>query len=195
MKTRALFLVSALAFFTINSVAQQGIPEIGGEAPTAHRDPIHNFTMLRLLIINNKNEMLMVREDYVWAPPAILYDKRAYLKERLYDLAADYGLKIGGLKLHGYFSYKYEYHPFATMRSYFMANYVNGDIKIPRGMNEVKWVAIPEAIRMNTVTAIGQIVSQIINFPHTVWGGSFMVSRNDEGHPTKKVEDFYPLFD
>ncbi len=159
-----------------------------------HQDPTHNFTVYRLIILNDKNEMLMSSEESVWAAPFLLFNQRQFLQEGLNDLAKSYGIKTTVPKLHGYFSYKYEYHPYATLRSYFVAHYISGEIKVPENMGDAQWMPIPEAIEKNSVTSIKQITEQIIKFPNTVWGGSFLVSRTDGSHPTKIVEPFYPLF-
>ena len=161
---------------------------------STHRDPTHNFTMQRLLILNDKGEMLMCKEDYVWAPPSGMYSQRQYVKEGLDSIAQAYGIKIAAPNLHGYFSYKYDYHPYATLRSYYVADYVSGELKLPSGMDDVKWMPIAEAVAKTTVTSIKQSIQQILEFPDTLWGGSFMVSREKKGHPTKQIEAFYPLF-
>jgi len=194
MKSKVLKVVLGLCLFSGSIFAQESnstedVPQ------DVHRDPTHNFTMQRLLILNDKNEVLMCREDYVWATPAAMYSQRQYIKEGLDSLANAYGVKISAPKLRGYFSYKYNYHPHSTLRSYYVAKYQSGTIQIPPGTDEVKWVPLPEAIEMNTVTSIKQITAQLLKFPDTVWGGSFMVYRNEKGHPTEQVEAFYPLFE
>lgn len=158
-----------------------------------HRDPTHNFAVHRLIILNDKNEMLMSREQHVWGTPSFVYRERQYVKESLDSLARAYGLRISDVKLRGQFSYKYDYHPYATLRHYYQAKYVEGDLILPEGLAEVKWMPIDEAIEINTVTSIKQITEQIMKFPETIWGGSFMVSHVGNEHPTKVVEAFYPL--
>lgn len=159
-----------------------------------HRDPTHNFTVFRLIILNDNDEMLMGREDYVWAPQAAIIDKREFVNETLHNLAESYGITIGQPELRGYFSYKYDYHPHATTRAYYVARYIDGEIKLAHPTEEIKWMPIEEAIEISTVTSIKQSTKQILDHPNTVWGGSFMVSRTDDGHPTEMVEEFYPLF-
>lgn len=182
--------------FLLMAIVKIGFPQNTQEvSENVHTDPTHNFTVHRLLILNENNELLMVKEDYVWATPSIIYDKREYVKESLNKLAETYGLKITEPQLRGYFSYKYDYHPHATLRAYFVAKYKSGGLKLPSGMNEAKWVPMEEAIEMNTVTAIKEITGQLLNYPDSLWGGSFLVSRNEKGHPTAQVESFYPLFE
>ncbi len=161
---------------------------------TSHQNSNENFTINRLIIINNKNEILMMKEQWVWAPPSFLYNKQQFVKEGLDSLANAYGVKITRPKLHGQFSFKYDYQPYATLRNYYVANYVGGEIKVPKGDDKVQWMPSSEAIAINTVTAIKQITEQIINYPNVVWGGSFLVSQEGDDHPTKMVEEFYPLF-
>ena len=158
-----------------------------------HRDPTHNFAVHRLIIVNDQHEMLMSREQHVWGTPSFVYRERQYVKESLDSLARAYGIRISDVKLRGQFSYKYDYHPYATLRHYYLAKYVDGEVILPEGLAEVKCMPIEEAIEINTVTSIKQITEQIMKFPDTIWGASFMVSHVGDEHPTKMVEPFYPL--
>lgn len=183
MKKIAILIVFAYSILSCNT------------AENEHQSPTHNFTVQRLIIMNDANEILMMREESVWATPSLIYTKQQFLKEGLDSLSNAYGIQTTVPKLRGYFSYKYDYHPYATLRSFFVAHYVSGEIRIPEGVHEAKWVPLEEAIEKNSVTSIKQITKQILKFPNTVWGGSFLVSHIGEEHPTKMVEDFYPLFD
>ena len=159
-----------------------------------HQDPTHNFTVKRLIIVNDDNEMLMCKEEYVWATPSLVYNERQYINEALDSVANAYGVKIKDIELRGQFSYKYDYHPHATIRNYYVATYAGGALKVPKNMNGAKWMPIAEAIEKTTVTSIQEITKQIIDFPNTVWGASFMVSRTEVDHPTKITVPFHPLF-
>ncbi|MEL6923611.1 MAG: hypothetical protein AAFO94_06135 [Bacteroidota bacterium] len=161
---------------------------------TPHQKPTHNFTVNRLLIVNDNDEILMCRDQHVWATPSFLYTHRQYVNEALDSLAGAYGVQISELQLRGHFSYKYDYHPYSTMRNYYVARYAGGELTLPEGLAEVKWVPMQEAIALNSVTSIRQITEQILNHPKVVWGASFMVSHVGKDHPTAIVEDFYPLF-
>lgn len=161
----------------------------------SHQATGHNFTLQRILIFNEHNEMLMSREESVWAAPFLLYQERRLLKEGLDSLANTYGIRIADVELRGQFSYTYDYHPHASLRTYFVANYVSGELKIPAGLAEVKWMPIPEAIDSNSISSIKAITKQITDYPDVVWGGSFMVREDGEEHPTEQVEPFYALFE
>ncbi len=167
-------------------------PSVFGQS-NPHRDPTHNFAVHRLIILNDNNEILMCREKQVWATPSYVYKDRQYIKESLDSLAKAYGLEISAPKLRGQFSYKYDYHPYATLRHYYVARYSKGAVKLPAGLDEVRWMPIDKAIKANTVTSIREITQQILRFPEKIWGGSFLVSQEGDEHPTTMVEAFYPL--
>ena len=181
MKTSVILLLVTFSLLSCNSYGQ-------------HQDPTHNFSVLRLIIINENNEMLMSRQGDLWFTPSLVYNKSQFIIESLDSLSNEYGIKITSPELRGYFSYKYDYHQYSTLRSYFVAKYAGGKIKIPEGKDDVQWLPMDIALEKNTVTSIKQITKHIIKFPNVVWGGSFLVSRVGDEHPTKMVESFYPLF-
>lgn len=158
-----------------------------------HWEPTHNFTVKRLIILNDKNEILMGKVESNWYTPSLVYDQRQYIRESLDSLSNEYGVEIASPQLRGYFSYKYEYHPYSTLRAYYVAKYSGGDIKVPAEMEEVKWMPIEEAILNTPVHSMKIITEQLLNFPDTIWGGSFMVYREREEHQARLVEPFYPL--
>jgi len=164
------------------------------EESTAHQEPTHNFSVMRLMILNADNEVLMEKEEGNWYSPSFIYNKRQFIKEALDSLAHAYGVEIVNPKLHGYFSYKYEYHPYATLRSFYIAQYSKGEIMVSPPQEDVKWMPIEEAINKTPVKSMKEIMDQILNHQDTLWGGSFEIYRIGEEHQSRIVEDFYPLF-
>jgi len=161
---------------------------------SVHDDPIHNFTVQRLIVLNDKGEMLLSLDQHVWVPLSFVYERSQYVKESLDSLANAYGVTIKDIELRGQFSYKYDYHPHSTMRNFYVAKYAGGNAKVPEGLDEVKWVKVEDAIDLINVIAIREISQQIIEDPNVIWGGSFLVSRVGKDHPTRMVGTFYPLF-
>lgn len=168
--------------------------EEDNQGQASHQNLNENFTINRLIIINDNNEMLMMREQHVQVPPSYLYSQRQFVKEGLDSLANAFGMQISSPELRGQFSFKYDYQPYATLRNYYVAKHLSGEVIVPEGADEAKWLPVEEAIETTSVTAIKQITERIISAPNVVWGGSFLVSHVGEDHPTKIVEDFYPLF-
>lgn len=164
-------------------------------AETEHQPPTHNFTVMRLLIVNEQNELLMGQIDSNWYAPSLVYNQRQFIQESLDSLSAAYGVTTSSPILRGYFSFKYAYHPYATLRPYYLAKYQSGALKVPTAMEAVKWMPISEAIANTPVEAMQEIMQQLFNYPASVWGGSFLVYTEGEEHHTRNVEPFYTLFD
>jgi len=157
-----------------------------------------NFTVFRVIIKNSKNQVLMTNDQGFWGMPWVNLTKRQFLKEAIDSMAIEHGIELSAIKLRGQFCFKYDYKPNVTFRNYYVAEYKSGEIKIPKNTIETKfenieWVDIPDAIERIGNDGMKEITRQIINKPDVIWGGSFMVSHTDEDHPTKMVEDFYPL--
>lgn len=175
----------------INEKPQEEIPHY------ARKD---NFTVLRVIILNSENQILMTNDQGFWGMPWVNLTKRQFVKEAIDSMALEHGIELSNIELRGQFCFKYDYKPNVTFRNYYVARYKSGEIKIPKNTIEskfekVEWVDIPNAIERNGNTGIREITRQIINNPDVVWGGSFMVSHTDDDHPTKMVENFYPLFE
>lgn len=165
------------------------------EQQNPHVAPTHNFTVNRLIVLNDKNEILMGKAAGNWYTLSNVHSNRQFVKESLDSLAHEYGITISSPKLHGYFSYKYEYHPYSTLRGFYVAKYISGEIKAAGEADEVKWMSIDEAIPLIPVESIKVGTKQILDYPDTLWGASFVIYRKGEHHHARMVEEFYPLFD
>jgi len=188
---------SLLLLMTLFSCNQQSPLPPTEEIPHYLRKD--NFSVLRVIILNADNQMLMINDSGYWGMPWVNLTKRQFVNEAIDSMAMELGITVSDLELRGQFCFKYDYKPNITFRNYYVAQYKSGTIKIPKNTIEskfenIEWVAIPEAIERNGNTGIKEITRQIMTYPATVWGGSFMVSHTDDDHPTKMVESFYPLF-
>lgn len=179
------------------------ITEDATQVETAQEEIPHylrkeNFTVVRLIITNSKNQILMAGGDGWWGMPWVNLTKRQFLNEAIDSLATEYGIQLSDVELRGQFCFKYDYKPTVTFRNYYVAKYESGEIKIPRNTIEdefmkVEWVDIEESIKRNGNDGIEQITKHILDNPNYIWGASFMVSHTENDHPTKMVEDFYQL--
>lgn len=189
-----LYLLLTLVLFSCNEqsneISQEEIP---------HYLRKDNFTVLRVIIKNSDDQILMIGGKDWWGMPYVNFSKRQFLKESIDSMAIEHGIELSHVELKGQFCFKYDYKPNVTFRNYYVAQYKSGEIKVPKNTPEdefekIEWVDIPEAIERNGNTGIREITRQILNNPDVVWGGSFMVSHTEDDHPTKMVEEFYPLF-
>lgn len=162
---------------------------------------LDNFTLQRLIVLNDKGEILMEQgdvlkgeDDPTWFPPAVYSNTRQSITEAMDSLALSRGIKISKPELRAYPTYKFTYHDQVSFRSYFVAKYVEGNLIRSKDGSAMKWLPVEEALSHIPVEAIKLITKQIVEFPKSVWGGSFLISENGELHDTMILEEFYPLF-
>ncbi len=192
MKTVIYLLITTVLFSckVSNETTKEEIP---------HYLRKDNFTVLRVIIKNDNNQILMIGGKDWWGMPYVNLSKRQFLKEAIDSMAVEHGIDIENIEFRGQFCFKYDYKPNMTFRNYYVAQYKSGEIKVPKNTLEdeferIEWVDELEAIERNGNTGIKEITRHILNNPNEVWGGSFMVSHTEDDHPTKMVESFYPLF-
>ncbi len=197
MNPKLFFLIPFLLISTIYSSSAQSDDTPKEEIPHYLRKD--NFTVLRIIIMNEDNEVLMIGGKDWWGMPYVNFTKRQFVNEAIDSLAVELGIELKDVELKGQFCFKYDYKPTVTFRNYYVAQYKSGEIKVPKNTLEdefvnIEWVEMEEAIERNGNTGIKEITRQILHNPNQVWGASFMVSHTEDDHPTIMVEDFYPLF-
>ena len=162
---------------------------------------LDNFTLQRLLVLNDAGEILVEQGDIStedgkisWFPFSSYSNQRLSVKEAMDSLALSHGIKITQPQLKAYTTYKFSYHEQVSHRSYYVAKYASGTIKPSTDGVVRKWVPIEEVLPNIPVEAIRLTAQQVLKYPETVWGGSFLISENGEQHDTTVLEEFYPLF-
>lgn len=176
------FLLSSflIASLTLNSFAQT-------------KD---NFTktLSRLLIKNEKNELLVIKvEQGFWVTPALYNKHGKNIKESLNDFAKDYGVVLGDLQLKGMFYLDIEFTKSSCFRLFFETKIKSGNLVKPDNIVEMKWVSEEEAIKMMDFEHISLGLKKIVDDPNKLWGGSFLFYKENGILKSKQTEDFYPL--
>jgi len=153
-----------------------------------------NSPVVRLIIINDKNEILMRKTKFGWMTPAYRFYSKQNIHQVLDSMAANYGITIKNPKLAGLFTYKYTFKEKADTRQLYVAKYKSGTIRFPKD-EEVLWLPKEEAIKKldSTVSSLSLITNQILKYPNTLWGGSFILSKVDGKLQSKVEENFYSL--
>ncbi|WP_109436036.1 MULTISPECIES: nuclear transport factor 2 family protein [Aquimarina] len=166
------------------------------------KNKIDNYTVQRLLIFNENNEVLLQNNEYGWSTPGIRNNTRQSIKESLDSLASKFGLKISEHQLKGLFTYKYEFKNEVSYRSHYSAKMNGGILKTPSDMKQAEWFSISEAIEKISnpktgvsVRSFSEMTTQIFKFPEMLWGGSYLLYQDANGvvRDRKVLEPIYPL--
>ncbi|UII77472.1 hypothetical protein LV716_06800 [Flagellimonas sp. HMM57] len=179
MRNRILVFVLCLS---IGSVSAQEIEK-----------PVDNYTIKRLLICNDKDEIAMVKYNGTWNVPPLRFNKSETYNESLLHLAKDIGLEISKPKLAGVFSFKYGFKSTAALRMFYMAKYKSGTLKVKEGWEAIKWMPEEEFLQLKSQDVYSLMATKIIEDVSTLWGGAFFLYKENEEIKFKITEDFYSL--
>lgn len=177
---KILFMVMILFMGFNHGHAQEVIPS--------------NQTVIRLTVVKD-DKILMRKTPYGWMTPAVYYTKRQTPTEVLDSLRITFGIKTTIPYLKGLFTYKYDFKPTADIRLLYVSHYESGELKSTVKDEEVYWLPIDEALDKleETVPSLRKMTKQILNYPETIWGGSFLLYR-EKGNLTSMMEEsFYSV--
>ena len=182
---KKILLLSFIILLGLKSFAQE----------TGH----DSYTIQRLIIYNQKGEVLLEKHKNGWMTPALRHNSKETTKDGLENLAAEFGLKISTPKLAGIFMFISEYNPKSSFRQHYTSNLVDGELKLPEGKLDAKWFAPHKAIEMmflpdaKLIFAVRDMTKQIFDYSHIVWGGAFTLWHEDGITKYKTIENFYPV--
>ena len=158
-----------------------------------------SYTIQRLLIYNQKGDVLLEKNDFGWMTPALRHNSKVTIKDGLMNLATEFGLKISSPKIAGIFMFTSDYKPISQFRQHYSSNSVDGQLKVPENKKDAQWFSISKAIEMMSLSdtkaplVIRDMTKQLLYYPEIIWGGTFLLSKKDGNITYKIIENFYPL--
>lgn len=158
--------------------------------------PEPNKTVIRLTILNDKGDILMKKSDFGWMTVATFHTQRQNINEVIDSLTNKYGIIITKPNLAGVFTYKYTFKESSDIRQLYVAKYIKGDLESVKGNHNLTWLPKEEAIKKlkNTVPSLGEMTQQILDFPNVIWGGSFLLEKDENWKLSSKMtENFHSL--
>lgn len=185
MKTKILCCLFLLTILISNSLLGQST-----------KSPEPNTTVITLIILNDHGEVLIKKATIGWITIGTFYEQRQTINEAITSLSNKYGVSISKPELKGVFTYKFGFNNSLSVRQFYVAKSTTNDL--PKNKNvEFHWVPKNEAIEKfsGTVSSLGEMVGQILEYPQVVWGGAFLINRENEKTTSKLTEDFYPISD
>jgi len=173
---------------------------VGSKAAYSQDTGNDSYTIQRLIIFNKKGDILLQKHKNGWMTPALRHNIKTTTHEALSDLASDFGLKTSTPQLQGIFMYLHSDNKKPSFRQHYSSHLIDGALKVPEGMIDAQWfppnIAILKMLdpKAKIVAAIGEMTKHILNYPNTIWGGSYLLIKNDTKKTESKViENFYPI--
>ena len=152
----------------------------------------------RLLIINSEDKIFTVKISGIdfWVTPGVYQNNLQSTNQVLDSVANTYGITISYIELKGVFILKRELNEKSStsIRNVFVAKMSNGEIAIPKGIEEIKWVSLNEALALITFPHINIMIEKVVNNPEFVWGGTLLQFKEGDEFKSNTIEELYPLF-
>ncbi len=158
-----------------------------------------SYTIQRLLIYNEKGEILLEKNDFGWMTPALRHNSKTTIIDGLNDLASEFDLKISSPKISGIFMFMSDYKPISQFRQHYSCSIVDGQLKVPENKKDAQWFTVSKAIEMMSLPdtkaplVIRDMTKQLLYYPEIIWGGTFLLSKKEGKISYKTTENFYPL--
>lgn len=156
--TTKLLLVYALILVAQNLYAQ---------------DKSDNYSFFKLYVINDKDEVLLVKWNNQWEIAGDRYNDPLSVKEYLNKMATDMGISIKDPKLCGMYTQRWKNSPSLTLMQYYKADYAGGDLKIPDDCTDIKWFGYEEALKVIPYENMVRLMKEIRKHPGKVIGAAF----------------------
>lgn len=163
-----------------------------------------NYTVQYLIVSNQKNEVLLMKNKLGWHTPAIRSNRAQSIKESLDSLAENIGIKIKDIRLSGLYVHKFEGlddHPEISFRSHYTSqlNDEKDYQKIRTSSNadiEYHWVNKDDVQSLLHFDFLRAQTLPILESPSKVWGGTFLIIwKDDELQGSKIIEPIHILSD
>jgi len=162
---------------------------------------LDNYTIQRLVLINDQGQVLLEKNAVGWMTPALRSTKRQSIREALQGLIGDLGVTAGPPRLAGVFTYKFDEtppdpaHAAISFRTHYLARWTGGEVIQPKDpARTFQWVAISRAPALIGMASLRTETLQILEHPETLWGGSFLITfKGGKLVKTEVLEEPYAL--
>lgn len=162
---------------------------------------VDNYTIRRLILLNDKNEVLLEQNPSGWMTPSLRSNREASTLASLRDLSNQMGVSTTQPKLAAIYLYIFEGlpdHEGASFRQHFVAHLTSGTIKQPEksqsGPTERRWVSFARAQELIEIDPLKRETFQVLNHPEKLWGATYVLKfMDDKMQQIEVAEDFYPL--
>ncbi|WP_247666417.1 nuclear transport factor 2 family protein [Aquimarina sp. MMG015] len=155
-----------------------------------------NTSAINLVIVNDNGDILLKKATIGWITIGAFYEKRHTINEVIDSISNKYGVSITKPNLKGVFTYKFDFNNAVSIRQVYVAKSTTNDLPTNKNV-EFRWAPKDEAIEKfkSTIPSLGEMIAQIIDYPQVVWGGSFLIKKENNKKTSMITEDFYPISD
>lgn len=161
---------------------------------TVSSQPKGNLTYLKIMVINENNDLLMVRHRGNWEPIGGTYSSNLPIEDFVKEKVSVCNVECGEIRLRGLFSVYYGKTSLPYVFHYYTVEYKGGDVIPPSDCDSAAWFSAGEVMDKIAYKEMGSVFEKIQGNAD-LWGGSWYIMKNAETKERKfeKKKDFFKL--
>lgn len=176
---KLILLIAVIGYFTNTTNAQNNID---------------NYSFMKLYVTNEKDEVILLGDKDGLEITGARYNDSLTVKEFVSWMGERMGIKIKNIRLRGLLTFHYAWRNNPTLMHYYTAEYESGDLVLPDGCEEIKWVRKNKTTEFIPFDEMNRIISKI-NECEYLFGGSFRIWKDalNKMRRSEFIEPFYRL--
>lgn len=158
------------------------------------QDKIDNYSFMKLYVTNNKQQVLILGGGDEWEITGARYNDSLSIHDFVTWMGDRMGIKIKNIRLRGLLTFHYAWKSNPTLMHYYTAEYESGELVLPEGCEQIKWVKKSETAKLIPFGEMNMIIEKI-NKCDYLFGGSFRIYKDSVTRKrySKVIEPFYRL--
>ena len=155
---------------------------------------IDNYSFMKLYVTNDHGEVLLLGGKDSFEITGARYNDSLTVKEFVDWMGERMGIKIKNIRLRGLLTFHYAWRSNPTLMHYYTAEYESGELILPEGCEEIKWMNKSETSKLIPFQEMNEIIWKI-NECDYLFGGSFRIEKDPKTkkRSSKVMEPFYRL--
>jgi hypothetical protein len=191
MPASLIGITSILAVTLVAPYAAAAEGAVTAVPATAGVGKVDDYTVHRLIVLNDKGQVLLLKNEAGWHTPASRANEGQSIREALASLAGSLGLAVEPPTLAGFYTYKFEGlpdHRQVSFRTHFITRATAGTLIQPGEAGASHhWVAVEKAVPLLSFDSLRLETDTILKNPGQVWGGSFLIVWKDDVYQDSRV--------
>ena len=154
-----------------------------------------NFSYFKLVVTNEKEEMLLVQYKGIWELPGKKYIDTRTISQFTAFMSEELGVIHEDLRLRGLFSFYYNEAKNPILFNYYSSKYKSGTIIAPSDCTDIAWFSIEEALKIIPFETMRLVLGKMYKQKGYVWGASMRIHKEANSIINSVImeEEFYPL--
>lgn len=141
-----------------------------------------NYLFIKLLVFNEKSEILLVNWNGKWEVPGLKYNSTLSINDFGLKMNKALGIETSSKhRLNGSFSVFSLGKEKPSIMNYYTTIYTTGTIQAPPGCSEAKWYTFEEAMEKIPYADMKDILNYINEDKCSVYGGTIVRKKNTSG--------------